>query len=294
MTVAVRRARANPTARSPTRKDRMGPTITTAPGKPYGRGRTSRRISPTPPPQPRRPIGTGEPGPPGLGVLEMHPKGFGFLRNPKLHYAATADRSLRARPARRQVRPARRAADRRPDRGDTARAPARGWSTSRQIEGQAPDHFPHRNFDDLTPIDPPEQVVLETGGQPLTTRVMDLLTPIGKGQRGLIVAPPRTGKTVLLQHIAAAVTANHPEMHLMVLLVDERPEEVTDMSRTVKGEVIASQLRPRHGQPRPHRRAGDGAGQAAGRAGQAGVRAARQPDAAGPGLQQDLATAAGR
>jgi transcription termination factor Rho len=108
------------------------------------------------------------------------------------------------------------------------------------IEGRAPNHFPRRNFDELTPIDPHEQIVLETGSQPLTTRVMDLLTPIGKGQRGLIVAPPRTGKTVLLQHIAAAVTANHPEMHLMVLLVDERPEEVTDIRRTVKGEVIAS------------------------------------------------------
>src|SRR5204862_6107932 len=96
------------------------------------------------------------------------------------------------------------------------------------------------HVDERTPVDPTKQVVLETGREPLTTRVMDLLTPIGKGQRGLIVAPPRTGKTVLLQHIAAAVTANHPEMHLMMLLVDERPEEVTDIRRTVKGEVIAS------------------------------------------------------
>src|SRR5262249_37260377 len=108
------------------------------------------------------------------------------------------------------------------------------------IEGQAPDAFRRRNFDDLTPIDPHEHIRLETGTQPLTTRVMDLLTPIGKGQRGLIVAPPRTGKTILLQHIAQAVAQNHPEMHVIMLLIDERPEEVTEMRRTIKGEVVAS------------------------------------------------------
>ena len=80
--------------------------------------------------------------------------------------------------------------------------------------------------------------MLETGPEPLTTRVMDMLTPIGKGQRGLIVAPPRTGKTILLQHIAQAVVKNHPEMYLSMLLIDERPEEVTEMRRTVRGEVI--------------------------------------------------------
>src|SRR5205807_5250225 len=108
------------------------------------------------------------------------------------------------------------------------------------IEGSNPEKFARRKFDDLTPIDPHEQLVLETGPQPLTTRVMDLLTPIGKGTRGLIVAPPRTGKTVLLQHIAQAVVQNHPEMHLIMLLIDERPEEVTDIRRTVRGEVVAS------------------------------------------------------
>jgi transcription termination factor Rho len=92
----------------------------------------------------------------------------------------------------------------------------------------------------LTPIDPHQAIRLETGSEPLTTRVMDLLTPIGKGQRGLIVAPPRTGKTILLQHIAQAVVRNHPEMHLIMLLIDERPEEVTEMRRTIRGEVIAS------------------------------------------------------
>jgi transcription termination factor Rho len=108
------------------------------------------------------------------------------------------------------------------------------------VEGQDASSFRLRNFDDLTPIDPHEQIRLETGAEPLTTRVMDILTPIGKGQRGLIVAPPRTGKTVLLHHIAQAVSKNHPEMHLIMLLIDERPEEVTEMSRTVRGEVVAS------------------------------------------------------
>src|SRR5262249_11545366 len=109
------------------------------------------------------------------------------------------------------------------------------------IEGHPAEEYRPRSFDDLTPIDPHVQLVLETGPQPLTTRVMDLLTPIGKGTRGLIVAPPRTGQTVLLQPIAQAVSANHPEMHLIMLLIDERPEEVTDMRRTLtRAEVIAS------------------------------------------------------
>src|SRR5262249_47621512 len=108
------------------------------------------------------------------------------------------------------------------------------------IEGATPEKYSRRNFDDLTPIDPHKQLILETGQEPLTTRVMDLLTPIGKGQRGLIVAPPRTGKTILLQHIAQAVAKNNPEMILIMLLIDERPEEVTEMRRTVPGEVVAS------------------------------------------------------
>lgn len=108
------------------------------------------------------------------------------------------------------------------------------------VEGVPAADFRNRDFDTLTAVDPTEPIKLETGTEPLTTRVMDLLTPIGKGQRGLIVAPPRTGKTILLQHIAKAISENHPEMHLMVLLVDERPEEVTEIRRTVRGEVIAS------------------------------------------------------
>ncbi len=97
-----------------------------------------------------------------------------------------------------------------------------------------------RQFSQLTSIDPFERIKLETDASELSTRVIDLLTPIGKGQRCLIVAPPRAGKTTILQRIAAAITRNHPEIHLIVLLVDERPEEVTDMKRSVRGEVIAS------------------------------------------------------
>lgn len=108
------------------------------------------------------------------------------------------------------------------------------------IEGKAVAEYRSRNFDELTPIDPHEQIIMETGKEPLTTRVVDMLTPIGKGQRGLIVAPPRSGKTVLLQHLAQAVSMNHPEMHLIILLIDERPEEVTEFRRSIKGEVIAS------------------------------------------------------
>ena len=173
------------------------------------------------------------------GVLELHPKGYGFLRNPARHYAAQpADPYVSAPLIHKYglregllVAGATEAAK----KGVGPRL-----AQVEQLEGLDPEKYKTRNFDDLTPIDPHEQIVLETGTQPLTTRVMDLLAPIGKGQRGLIVAPPRTGKTILLQHIAQAVSQNHPEMHVMMLLVDERPEEVTDMRRTVKGEVIAS------------------------------------------------------
>ncbi len=111
----------------------------------------------------------------------------------------------------------------------------------RTINGVPPDQFARRRpFSELTSIDPFERIRLETEPAELSTRVIDLLTPIGKGQRCLIVAPPRAGKTTLLQKIAASISRNHPEIHLVVLLVDERPEEVTDMKRNVRGEVIAS------------------------------------------------------
>jgi transcription termination factor Rho len=173
------------------------------------------------------------------GVLELHPKGFGFLRNPARQYAAQpADpyvsapliQKFRLREGQLVAGPSEHS-----KKGSGPRLAA-----IQHLEGQDPDKYSRRDFDALTPIDPLEQIRLETGTEPLTTRVMDLLTPIGKGQRGLIVAPPRTGKTILLQQIAQAVARNHPEMHVMMLLVDERPEEVTEMRRTVQGEVVAS------------------------------------------------------
>jgi transcription termination factor Rho len=174
------------------------------------------------------------------GVLELHPRGYGFLRDPARNYAA--------QPSDPYV-PAALIQQHHLREGLLLTGPVeavhRGTNGPRlarldRIEGAPPDRYVRRNFDDLTPVDPHEQIVLETGAEPLTTRVMDLLTPIGKGQRGLIVAPPRTGKTILLQHIAQAVAKNHPEMHLIMLLIDERPEEVTEMRRTVRGEVVAS------------------------------------------------------
>ncbi len=178
-------------------------------------------------------------GPATQGVLELHPKGYGFLRNPAKSYAAAPADPYVAAPLIQRLN----LREGLLLEGPTE--PARKGSGPRlarvaAIEGKPPENFKRRNFDDLTPIDPHEQIVLETGPEPLTTRVMDMLTPIGKGQRGLIVAPPRTGKTILLQHIAQAVTRNHPEMKLIMLLVDERPEEVTEMRRTVQGEVVAS------------------------------------------------------
>jgi transcription termination factor Rho len=176
---------------------------------------------------------------PVQGVLELHPKGFGFLRSPTRHYAAQPVDPYVPAPLVQQFHlreglliagPAEAA-----KRGTGPRL-----ARIEQIEGAEPDKYARRNFDDLTPIDPHQHIRLETGAEPLTTRVMDLLTPIGKGQRGLIVAPPRTGKTVLLEHIASAVAKNHPEMIISMLLIDERPEEVTQMRRTVRGEVIAS------------------------------------------------------
>jgi transcription termination factor Rho len=173
------------------------------------------------------------------GVLELNPKGYGFLRQPgKSYVAQPADayvpgpliQKFKLREGTQVTGPLE----------NSKKGSGPRLAHIDQIEGMPPDKYPRRNFDDLTPIDPHEQIVLETGAEPLTTRVMDLLTPIGKGQRGLIVAPPRTGKTILLQHIAQAVVKNHPEMHLIMLLVDERPEEVTEMRRTIKGEVVAS------------------------------------------------------
>jgi transcription termination factor Rho len=173
------------------------------------------------------------------GILELHPKGYGFLRDRAKNYVAQpADPFVTQQLLQKyQLRAGLLVA------GPTEPNPRGNGPRLKDvqtIEGMPPAQFPRRNFDELTPIDPHERIRLETGKEPLTTRVMDLLTPIGKGQRGLIVAPPRTGKTILLQHLAQAVAKNHPEMHIMMLLIDERPEEVTEMRRTIQGEVIAS------------------------------------------------------
>jgi transcription termination factor Rho len=180
---------------------------------------------------------------PAQGVLELHPRGHGFLRNPVRNYCAQPEDAYV--PAgiiqKHKLREGLLLAGPIENGG-----PSRGPRLARldTIEQLTPEKFVSRNFDLLTPIDPNERIRLETGKEPLTTRVMDLLTPIGKGQRGLIVAPPRTGKTILLQHIAQAVAANHTEMHLILLLIDERPEEVTEFRRLIAstghGQVIAS------------------------------------------------------
>ncbi len=173
------------------------------------------------------------------GILELHPKGYGFLRNPAKSYVAQqADPFVDQRLLQKyKLRAGLQIA------GTTEPNPRGSGPRLKDvatIEGMPPEKFVQRKFDEMTPIDPHERIRLETGKEPLTTRVMDLLTPIGKGQRGLIVAPPRTGKTILLQHLAQAVAKNHPEMQIIMLLIDERPEEVTEMRRTIKGEVIAS------------------------------------------------------
>lgn len=173
------------------------------------------------------------------GVLELYPKGFGFLRNPAKSYNPQPEDAYISASLiqKHRLRPGSWVS------GETENA-RKGQgprlASVEQVEGAAAKDYRPRNFDDLTAIDPHKRITLETGKGPLTMRVMDMLTPIGKGQRGLIVAPPRTGKTILLQHIAHAVSVNHPEMHLIVLLIDERPEEVTELRRTVKGEVLAS------------------------------------------------------
>ena len=177
----------------------------------------------------------------GSGVLEILPDGFGFLRAVDYNYLPSPD-DIYISPS--QIR---RFSLR---TGDTVsgevRPPKEGEKYFALLKVDAvnfegPDASRDKIlFDNLTPLYPEEKLNLESDPENLSTRVMDLFTPIGKGQRGLIVSPPRAGKTVLLQDIAHSITANHPEVTLMVLLIDERPEEVTDMQRSVKGEVISS------------------------------------------------------
>ena len=178
----------------------------------------------------------------GQGVLEILPDGFGFLRAPTYNYLPGPD-DIYVSPS--QIRKF----DMRT--GDTISGQIRPPKDSERyfallkveaINFENPEKTKDKIlFDNLTPLYPEERIRLETpGGKDYSARVMDLMTPIGKGQRGLIVAPPRTGKTMLLQSIANSISTNYPEIALIVLLIDERPEEVTDMERSVKGEVISS------------------------------------------------------
>ena len=180
----------------------------------------------------------------GIGTIEVLSDGFGFLRSPEANYLAGPD-DIYVSPN--QVRKWGLRT------GDTVegeiRAPKDGeryfaLTKLLKVNYDDPDAVRHRtNFDNLTPLYPDERLILDTVDPTVkdkSARVIDLISPQGKGQRALIVAPPRTGKTVLLQNMAKAITDNHPEVFLIVLLVDERPEEVTDMQRSVKGEVISS------------------------------------------------------
>ncbi len=175
------------------------------------------------------------------GVLETSSEGFGFLRALEASYLPGPDDVfVSAQQIRRfalltgdalvgQVRP--------PKQGE------RYFSLARvdTVNGLQPDLIRGRKtFDQLTPLYPEGRLSVEQAGQDVTGRVIDLMTPLGRGQRGLIVSPPRTGKTMMLQAIANALAANHPQVHLIVLLIDERPEEVTDMTRSIRGEVISS------------------------------------------------------
>ena len=175
------------------------------------------------------------------GVLEVLPEGFGFLRAPEQNYLAGPE-DIYVSPS--QIRKFNL------HTGDTLsgmiRPPKAEEKFFALLRVDAVNFDPppiakdRAHFDNLVPLYPTSMLKMERDAAELSTRVMDLMTPLGKGQRALIVAPPRTGKTVLLQNIANSITANHPEVFLIVLLIDERPEEVTDMERNVKGEVISS------------------------------------------------------
>src|SRR5512135_142955 len=177
----------------------------------------------------------------GEGVLETLPDGFGFLRAPDYNYLPGPD-DIYVSPS--QIRRFNL------QTGDTVsgqiRPPKEGERYFALLKVETVNYEPLDGirdkilFDNLTPLYPEEKLKLETTPDNMSMRVMELVAPIGKGQRGLIVAPPRTGKTMLLQNIANSIAVNHPEVFLIVLLIDERPEEVTDMQRSVKGEVVSS------------------------------------------------------
>ena len=189
------------------------------------------------------------------GVLELAPRALASSRrHPQLHRPAR--RSLCARAAHPQNTASRRACCDRPHRAGQKRHRAAAARSNRDRRNAEPAKYPRRKFDELTPIDPHKQIRLETGKEPLTTRVMDLLTPIGKGQRGLIVAPPRTGKTVLLQHIAQAV-ADQPSRDAPHDAAGRRTARRSDRHAAHRqGRGHRQQLRPRRRRPHPHGRAG--------------------------------------
>jgi transcription termination factor Rho len=177
----------------------------------------------------------------GRGVMEILPDGFGFLRSPLYNYLACPE-DIYVSPS--QIRRfALRSGDYIEGEIRSPKEKERFFALLKveRINGTAPEHTKSKiPFGDLTPLFPNRRLVLETTPDEISMRVMDILTPIGKGQRGLIVAPPRTGKTVLMQKIANSISANSPECHLIVLLIDERPEEVTDMQRNTKAQVLSS------------------------------------------------------
>ena len=180
----------------------------------------------------------------GSGTIEVLPDGFGFLRSPDTSYLAGTD-DIYVSPS--QIRRFNL------HTGDTIDGEIRTPKDGERyfalvkvdnVNGEPPDQSKHKIlFENLTPYHPTEHLKLEReikAEENITGRIIDIIAPIGKGQRGLIVSPPKAGKTVLMQHIAHAITANHPEVVLIVLLIDERPEEVTEMQRSVKGEVLSS------------------------------------------------------
>jgi transcription termination factor Rho len=177
----------------------------------------------------------------GKGILELHNEGYGFLRRDNYHPSPQdiyVSQSFVKKGGLRagdvvfgQVRP--------PREGDKYPALIRVESVNTHAT-QSKEHLNRRNFDDLTPLFPNDRLIMETVPDNIPGRMIDLIAPIGKGSRGLIVSPPKAGKTTVLKTIANAITANHPEVVLLVLLVDERPEEVTDMKRSVRGQVISS------------------------------------------------------
>ena len=237
----------------------MVPTPETAPPAGTGKPRVRRRRrGPNPNATGASPNGEGvdelndDSGPPispdvpleeGIGILELHPNGYGFLRTEENNYSRertdpfVPGTMIERYGLRQGVKLRAMVQQARRQQGPRVRELV-------DVDGMAPEAYLEvKAFDTLTPINPEQWLKLEVGQKPITNRVIDLLAPLGKGQRALIVAPPRSGKTIMLQDIATGIAKNHPTVKLIVLLIDERPEEVTDMKRNVLGgEVIASSL----------------------------------------------------